>query len=113
MSTAATAELAITCPDWCTVTAEDHVADLWNMGGECLHYGPETIVRDTSGIQRPLEAPIMCADVTVHCVTSTNPEGRATASPIIYVNGAELTTLQAAALADVLRSAVATCQAEQ
>ena len=29
---------AIVCPDWCTVTQEDHVADLPNMDGFVIHW---------------------------------------------------------------------------
>jgi hypothetical protein len=43
MTTASqTAAINITCPPWCTISAEAHLTDLDNQEGRCIHHSAET-----------------------------------------------------------------------
>lgn len=104
--TTTTVPIAITCPDWCTVSAEDHVDELWNAGGECNHHAPITEVIDTAGYQEPLEAPVFHNPFSVTFSTRTRPDGTESASPVFYVNDHETSCDQALALADEIKRLV-------
>lgn len=106
--TTATVPIAVTCPDWCTVSAEHHAADLWNMGGVCIHHSPEVLVHDPTGYQEAGDdAPQPFSPVEVSFTTMARPEdGREVATPIFYVLHQEMSLEQALALNDAINRAV-------
>jgi hypothetical protein len=99
--------IVITCPDWCTVSAEEHAADLWNMGGVCIHHSPEVEVADTPVARGPLGEMRPYSPVTVRFVTTTNPKGREVEAPEFAIEGHEYSLEQLLALADTIQATVA------
>lgn len=110
--TTTTVVLDLACPDWCTISADEHAAVLWDLGGTCIHWAPWAVVLDPAGHRAPLEAPQPHEPVEIGLSTCTRPDGIEAESPIVRVNGAELSIAQALALADTLRSVVEQYRAE-
>lgn len=110
--TTATVPIQITCPDWCTRTADEHAAELWDMGGNCIHHSPELFAFDTTGYREPMQEPRFYAPVEVRMTTHTNPEGRESASPVVWVNGHEFSPSQAIALAEIIEQTIESYRAQ-
>jgi hypothetical protein len=104
--------ITITCPNWCTVTAEDHAADLWDMGGVCIHRAAEVEVVDTPVVRGPMGEMRPYEPVTVTFVTTTNPEGREVEAPEFDINGHDYSLEQILSLAEAIQGAVTTYRAE-
>lgn len=105
--TTATVPIQITCPEWCEVPAEEHVRDLWNMDGDCIHHMPCAYVTDLVGLNASLEPPLSGDRVELNITTQTSPEGRESAPPIVHLHGGQqLSVSQALALSDALRDLV-------
>lgn len=104
--TTSTVPVSITCPVWCIRDAGEHAAELWNMDGDCIHLSADREITDTAGYIEPLAAPVFHPPVSVWITSSASPEGRESASPIVHLDGRELSTQQALALADALRDLV-------
>lgn len=103
--TTTTAQIEIVCPGWCNMTAEEHVANLWNTGGECHHMTPEHRVEDPAGFRDTLGDDRAFAEaVSIDIVARTRPDGRECGSPTFYLNGHELTIEQAEVLAVQIRA---------
>ena len=100
--------IVITCPDWCTVSAEDHANDLWNMGGVCIHRPAEVEVGDTPVARGPLGELRPYSPVTVSFVTTTNPDGLEVEAPEFAIEGHDYSLEQFLALAEAIHSVVAT-----
>ena len=111
MSTA-TVPIQITCPDWCERTADEHVADLWNMDGTCIHHSADRQVVDTEGYQEALTAPRFHDPVELFITAQTRPDGVETASPTFHLNGDEMSVQQALALSEAIREVVYTYRVE-
>lgn len=105
--TTTTVALDLTCPDWCTVPAEEHASELWDLGGTCIHWAPWAVVPDPTGHQVPLEAPRLHQPVEIGLSTCTRPDGIEAESPVVRLNGAELSIAQAVTVAERLQCLVA------
>lgn len=103
MSATRAAEVTVTivCPSWCEETAQHHADELWAAGGNCLHVLSRA-VHDTTGHQEALKAPRMGRPVAVMLSTEQAPDGAETASPVVIIDGRELTLQQAEDLAAAL-----------
>ncbi len=110
MSTA-TVPLTITCPEWCTRTPEEHVGELWDYGGNCIHHSATMFALDTVGYREPMQEPRFHSPIEVLMTAQSRPEGQESASPVVHLEGRELSPAQALALADVLRETVETYRA--
>lgn len=100
------ASIAITCPPWCTIDPQEHAEDLWNSGGNCCHHGPTNSVEDTAGHrENAWDEPQLYPPVDVTYSTCTNPEGRETETPVIYVDSREFSVAQALDLAEAIQRA--------
>jgi hypothetical protein len=102
-----TVALDLTCPDWCTVPAEEHASELWDLGGTCIHWSDRTNVADPTGHRSPLQAPQPHEPLEVSLTTCTSPDGREVESPMMHLDGNELSIAQAVAVAERLQSLVA------
>jgi hypothetical protein len=111
--TTTTVPIQITCPDWCTINADEHVRDLWNSGGNCFHHADDVLVEDTGGYQVALEETRHYPPVSLGLTVTTNPEGRETASPVFRVDEQEHSLEQALAIAEAIHRMVATYRAEE
>lgn len=103
-----TVPLEIVCPDWCDISPALHAADLWDMGGNCIHLSRDVEVPDPTGYCEPLEDPRFHETVRIFLTSSARPEGRESASPILHIDGREHSIAQALALAEALTAMVAT-----
>lgn len=110
MSTA-TVPIAITCPDWCIVEADAHAADLWEMGGNCIHRGPDVDVVDTTGYQEPLQSLRLHQAIRLQLTAMTRPDGAESATPVIYIGEREHSIQQALDLAEAIKTMVETYRA--
>lgn len=104
--TTTTVPFVITCPNWCVRPAPEHAADLWEMGGNCIHYSADLSVADPDGYQEALTEPKFNDPVDVSISTQTDPNGRETASAIVHIDGREYSEAQALALAEAIRTQV-------
>jgi hypothetical protein len=106
--TTATATLSITCPPWCTTSAQEHADDLWDFGGRCIHPTDFVSVFDPVGrTPAPLAEPIECSPFSVQLSSTTTPDGTsAQASPLILMDGSEHTLEQVVDLTGTLLSLV-------
>lgn len=105
--------LEITCPDWCITSPEEHAADLWNMGGTCIHRTADTSIEDHIGHKGGgLEGVHYAAPVLLSLTTETRPDGQEAATPCVTLHGGdELTLSQALAVADQIKAMVAAYRA--
>lgn len=106
--TTAAVPIQITCPNWFTRTAGEHVDDLWNMDGDCIHFSGERMAVDAEGYCEALRAPVFHPRVDVWMTSMTSPDGRETASPIVHLCGQELSVQQALAFSELIREVVYT-----
>lgn len=92
--TEAEASLSIKCPTWCTLSAQDHADQLWNLEGECHHM--------------PADVDIMCGvpsatrEAPVGFVMTTSPVGNETAPPVFFLDGQEFSAEQFRTLAGAM-----------
>ena len=111
MSTA-TVPIQITCPDWCSRPVAEHAESLWDYEGNCIHYSADRVVNDPVGYEEPLKAPVFHSPITVYMTSQSNLEGRETASPVVHLEGHELSVAQALALSEAIREVVYTYRVE-
>jgi hypothetical protein len=98
--------LEITCPNWCSRSAAEHAADLWNYEGRCIHLSRDVEIPDTAGWTAYGEPVRFHESHSVYVSSIANPSGRETESPILYFHGHEVSTSQALAVADEIRRRV-------
>lgn len=97
----------ITCPAWCEVPANEHVHDLWNMDGNCIHHSLAVYIADQAGLSAPLEPLVLGDRVELNMTAQTSPDGRETAPPVVHLYGAQqMSVSQALELADAIKSLV-------
>lgn len=92
----------ITCPAWCDEDPGLHAGELLDWDGACLHRSREVLVQDPSGLQRGLEPPRPRPLVQLVLAAATQPNGRPVESPVVIMDGHELSIEQAEALAGAL-----------
>jgi hypothetical protein len=104
----ATVPIKIVCPDWCTVSPEDHARNLWDMGGDCIHRSMTVGVEDPTGYREALAEPRFHDRIELSLSTSANPEtNRETASAVVYLGDRDHSIAQALALAEAITAQVA------
>lgn len=81
-----------TCPAWCTATAEQHLARLWDNEGQYEHH-------------RSAGDGLGCGAPTL--VVYTDAQGNVEEGPTVYVDDNDLTRQQATALRDALEELLA------
>ncbi|MDP9822787.1 DUF6907 domain-containing protein [Nocardioides massiliensis] len=84
--TTTTVSLDLTCPDWCTISAEDHVSALWDTEANLIHHSADQ--------------PVGAFDVS--WTTVTRPDGRPSEAPTVFLDGQDITPAQARELAAAL-----------
>jgi hypothetical protein len=100
----ASAAVAITCPEWCQIGADEHASRLWANEGRCVH---QTFlsVGDPAGKRGWGLPPRFCAPIELTLSMTTNPGGREVESADVLINGQESNleqlVLLAAAIADL------------
>lgn len=104
-----TAMVDITCPEWCTTAdPQEHADELWNTGGCVIHNHPGYRIEDQQGhMPSPLTNPIFGKVVQVAGGIETTPDGRWQATPMVNLQGIEMTPQQALAVAAGLAMLVA------
>ncbi len=101
--TTALVQIEITCPPWCDRSPEWHGGELWEAGGCCNHSSGKGVAADPVGLlPRPLDDLRYCDPIAVDLCATTSPDGRPQASPLLILDGRELSLPQAVALADLL-----------
>ncbi|RYB90829.1 hypothetical protein EUA06_11170 [Nocardioides glacieisoli] len=100
--------LEITCPHWCNSDPQRHADDLWNQGGCVIHTLEEIRIGDADGFdQGAFEDPREAEPIEVGLSALTTPSNKPQASPVIFINGTEVTVAQAELLAGALLEVVA------
>lgn len=79
-----------------------------NQEGHCIHHIEPVFVEDTTGYRQSAEEPRYGPRVDVFLTSETRPDGREASSPMVYVDGREMTVSQALALAETIKSVVRT-----
>lgn len=98
--------IAITCPEWCSRTAEEHAADLWNFEGRCIHLSENLDVADPVGWSSYGEPTRYHSMVNLYITSSAWPDGRECESATVFLDGHEMSMEQALLLSDELRRQV-------
>ena len=90
------------CPDWCTISPEQHASEHWNTGGVCLHQSADVEIVDPTGFQEALDdAPRPWRPAVVRFSPQTRPDnGRETATPVFFLHDEEFSLEQLVCLAD-------------
>lgn len=100
--------LDITCPHWCTATAQEHVDDLCDQGGTVVHHLSEIYIDDDEGFaQAHTDDRLPAESFTVGLATVTRPSGIHLATPTLYLAGHEVTVKQAEEIAAAILEVVA------
>lgn len=94
--------IEITCPNWCSISPEEHVANLWEMEGCCVHHSSIVSVKDTEGYSEPMRETIYRAPIELSCTSTTRPDGREQASRVFFLDDRELSIQQARDLAETM-----------
>lgn len=108
-STTATATIDITCPSWCTTDdVQEHADELWQAGGCVIHNHAGYVVADEQGhTPAPLTNAVVAKPVHVTGGIETTPDGLPQATPMVNLDGVEMTPQQALAVAAGLAMVVA------
>lgn len=93
--TTTTVPIQITCPDWCSISPEEHAAELWNCGGVCDHRSTPRVTDDTAGsLSEPCAERRFNSALEVLMIASTAPDGRPQSTPTLEIDGGDATFQQ-------------------
>ena len=110
MTTSSTIEstvpITIVCPDWCTVSPEQHAAELWAASGKCFHHAADIEGADPTAHRAPRAEPRYYSPICLSLSTTTMPDGREAESPTFRIDEQEHSLEQMLALAEAIQRAV-------
>jgi hypothetical protein len=101
------ATLNITCPEWCNFDAQGHADELWNQGGLIVHTVEDIRIVDTDGFTMPGEDPTPAETIEIGLSVSTTPDNKPQGSPVVFIDGRQVTIAQAELMAAALRDVIA------